>query len=157
MGLMIVLASNVVPLESAGRWETIEVRVSPPRPQIAPGTYWARSVSLRKYTAFNRTILELQFDVYKAAPEDSPVLARVPMFVRLPKSGDRLSANCRLASMLRMLGLVRSDRVQAQNLDVLRGKLWRVEVADTKQDQGGPLKDTDLKPYSVVRRPIGRG
>ena len=141
-----------------GPWDTtVSVRVPPPRPRIPAGPYWGRSVSLRKYQAFDRTILELGFDVYEAEPAASVVLARLPMFIRLQKGGDKLSPNSRLATMLYMLAHVRRDKIRAQNLDVLRFKLWRVEVADTQQDHSGKLKNTEIEPYSVVRRVVARG
>jgi hypothetical protein len=122
-----------------------------------PGAYWGRSVSLRKYEAFDRPVLELGFDIYEGEPAASVVLARLPMFIRLPRSGDRLSPNSRLAMMLYMLSQVRGDKIRAQSLDVLRSKLWRVEVDDTRQDHSGKLKDTNIEPYSVVRRVVARG
>jgi hypothetical protein len=79
------------------------------------------------------------------------------MFIRLPEGGDKLSPNSRLATMLYMLGQVRGDKIRAQNLEVLRHKLWRVEVGDTQQDHSGKLKGTEIEPYSVVRRVLARG
>jgi hypothetical protein len=79
------------------------------------------------------------------------------MFIRLPEGGDKLSPNSRLATMLYMLGQVRGDKIRAQNLEVLRHKLWRVEVTDTQQDHSGRLKNTEIEPYSVVRRVVARG
>jgi hypothetical protein len=150
-------AENIVPLPAGGAWDTVSVRVPPPRPRILAGSYWARSVALRKYEAFKRPLLELGFDVYETDPAASVVLARLPMFIRLPEAGDKLSPNSRLATMLYMLGQVRGDKIRAQNLDVLRFKLWRVEVADTQQDHSGKLKNTEIEPYSVVRRVVARG
>jgi hypothetical protein len=150
-------AENIVPLPAGGAWDTVSVRIPPPRPRIVAGSYWGRSVSLRKYEAFKRPLLELGFDIYQAEPADSVVLARLPMFIRLPEGGDKLSPNSRLATMLYMLGQVRGDKIRAQNLEVLQFKLWRVEVADTQQDHSGKLKNTEIEPYSVVRRVVARG
>lgn len=150
---------NVVALHSTTCecWTTVSVRVAPPRPSITPGPYWGRSVAAKTYKAFDRTILELGFDIFDGNPGDGAVLARLPMFIRLPPAGAKLSPNSRLASMLYMLGQVRGERVTSQNLDILRFKLWRVEVGDTKQDHTGSIKDSEIQSYSVVRRVLARG
>jgi hypothetical protein len=148
--------SNVVPINEGARWEHVSIRVAPDRPRIDPREYYAKSVGLRKYKAFERTIVELQFDVYAAEPGSSAIVARLPMYASLPKHNGALSPNSRLAGMLRMLGQVRRDRVQPRDLDVLRDKLWRVAVDDTKRDNAGELTDTEIPPYSVIRRVLGR-
>jgi hypothetical protein len=102
-------------------------------------------------------MLELGFDVFEADPGASVVLARLPMFIRLPKGGDRLSPNSRLATMLYMLGQVRGDKIRTQDLEILRFKLWQFEVNDTQQDHSGKLKNTEIEPYSVIRRVVARG
>jgi hypothetical protein len=149
-------AENVVPLIRAP-WDSVSVRVAPERPRIEPGTYTVASVGLRKFTAFGRRNLELLFEVYAGEPGVSPVLAKVPLFIRLPASGRALSPNSRLAVMLTMLGRVRQDAHSTSDLSVLRHKHWRVVVADTKQDSAsGSLDETEIPRYSVVRRVIAR-
>jgi hypothetical protein len=58
--------------------------------------------------------------------------------------------------MLAMIYQVRRDKYETYDLSVLRDKLWRVQVTDTKQDHAGPLKDTEIKPYSTIRRVLSR-
>src|SRR5262245_38320725 len=141
---------NVVPLPALGVWEAVSVRVPPPRPRIPAGQYWAVSVTLETRQQFDRRIVEINFDVFEGDPGTSMVIARVPLFARLPPRGDRLSANSRLAVMLHMLGQVRGDRVRRESLDILRNKLWRVLVGDTAQDSSGKLEGTEIAPYTVI-------
>jgi len=151
-------SGNIVPLRPGHRWEDVRVRVGPPRPRIAPGTYEAITVGLRRNDRFDRRGVELLFNVYEGQVCASPVIAYdVAMFISLPAKKDgSLSPNCRLAQMLGMLDQVRRDKYRTYDLSVLEGKVWRVLVDDTKQDHTGKLKDTDLVPYSVVRRVLSR-
>ena len=149
---------NIVPFRPGHRWEDVRVRVGPPRPRIEPGTYEAVSVGLRRNDRFDRRGIELLFNIYEGQVGASRVLASdVAMFISLPAKKDgALSPNSRLAQMLGMLDQVRRDRYRTYDLSVLEGKVWRVLVDDTKQDHSGKLKDTELVPYSVVRRVLSR-
>lgn len=150
---------NFVTLRPAGhRWEDVKVRVGPPRPRITPGTYEAITVGLRRTDRFDRRCVELVFKVYEGHACASRVLAdEVPMFISLPsKKEGALSPNSRLAHMLAMLDQVRRDRFRTYDLSVLEGKVWRVVIDDTKQDHTGKLENTELAPYSVVRRVLSR-
>ena len=151
------MTANVIPLGDQGRWDHVSVRVEPDRPRIEPDIYTAKTVSLRKnVTRFERMILELDFDVYQGEAGLSPVLATLTMYITLPPKKAPLSPNCRLAQMLSMLNQVRRDRYETLDLSILRDKLWRIQVADTKQDHTGSLKDTEIKPYSTIRRVLSR-
>ena len=137
----------------SGQWADVQVRLPPARPRITPGLYQARSASLRIFDAFNRKNLELGFDVFEGEATDGVLLARIPLFIRMPgKRG--LSPNSRLARLLYLVG-PQPTRWTKVNLDMLRNKLWFVEIADTEQDS----KNDKLSPqlaYSVIRRMISR-
>ena len=150
------VSEKVVDLSKSARWDDVKVRVAPPRARIEPGTYFAASVELKRFKAFGRSNVELGFDVFAGDPGISSLLGRVPMFITLPKGRGPLAPNCRLATMLAMLGHVRRDHYRDEDLRVLRGKLWRVEVSDTQQDHTGKLEGTEIQPYSVVRRALAR-
>jgi hypothetical protein len=150
-------ANNIVPFRSGHRWEDVKVRIGPLRPRIEPGTYEAISVGLRRYRRFDRAIVEVTFNIFEGQAGVSRLIASdVPMFNPLPDSNGALSPNCRLAQMLGMLDRVRRDKHRTCDLSVLEGKVWRLTVDDTKQDHTGKLKDTELVPYSVVRRVLSR-
>jgi hypothetical protein len=150
--------ANIVPFRPGHRWEDVRVRVGPARPRIEPGTYEAISVGLRRNDRFDRRGVELLFNVYEGQVCASPVIAYdVAMFISLPvKKDGSLSPNCRLAQMLGMLDQVRRDKYRTYDLSVLEGKVWRVVIDDTKQDHTGKLENTELVPYSVVRRVLSR-
>jgi len=141
--------------EPVARWIDVEVRIPPRRPRIEPGTYQAVSISLEKKTAFGRQTLELGFDCYAGdvGAGEAMLLGRVPYFVRLPgKNG--LSPNSSLARLFYLLGISprRHERVR---LDILRGKVWLVEVADMKRDsQERPIGKDET--YSHIVRVVSR-
>jgi hypothetical protein len=134
-------------------WADVQVRLPPPRPRIAPGSYQARSATLTAFDAFNRKNLELGFDVFQGEATDGVLLARIPLFIRMPgKRG--LSPNSRLARLLYLLGS-QPTRWTKVNLDVLRNKLWFVEIADAEQDSNNDKLSPQLA-YSVIKRVISR-
>jgi hypothetical protein len=135
-------------------WDDVEVKLGPKRPRIAPGLYEAVSVSLRTFSAFNRENLELGFNVFDGAATDGVVLARIPKFFRKPARGKPLPPGSDLAAMFYLLGQS-PRRATATNLRTLRGKLWRVEIADADFDSRQRKVATN-ESYSVVRRVVER-
>jgi hypothetical protein len=128
-------------------WVEIEVKLPPPRPRIAPGTYQARSTSLALLEGYNRRTAELTFEVYKGEAAKGIILAKVPLFLTLPgRSG--LSPNSKLARLLYTAGQ-RPTRTSRISLDVLRHKLWFVEVGDAQKDSAGRALGADST-YSVI-------
>lgn len=145
------MSADVIPLrdEPDGEWIDVAYSIPPPLPRIPAGSYQARSVALRKREAFKRKVLVLEFDVYRGDSLQGDVLARLPMFLRLP--GPRgLSPNSKLARIFYVLYAgTPPSRWGRLPLSVLRGKLWRVQVADAEKD----VNDDDLPEaakYSVV-------
>lgn len=134
-------------------WPDIEVRVPPRLLRIEPGEYQACSVQLRKFSAFRRENLRLDFEIYEGEVINGIALGRVPMFFRLPgKKG--LSPASKLARLLYMAG-AKPTRWERINLNLLRAKLWQVQVGDAEHDAGeSPLSIAAT--YSVIKRVLAR-
>jgi len=149
-----VPAAKIVSISQVdAAWAHVEVRLPPPRPRVEPGIYQAISVSLTPFNAYDRRNLELGFDVFQGDATDGVLLARLPMFLRLPgKRG--LSPNSKLARLLYVLG-VKPTRWTRVDLNVLRGKLWSIEVGDADRDTTNAGLPAGLA-YSVVKRVISR-
>ena len=58
-------------------WPDIEVRVPPPLLRIEPGEYQAYSARLRKFSAYRRENLRLDFEIYKGEMTNGIELGRV--------------------------------------------------------------------------------
>lgn len=129
-------------------WAEIEVTLPPARPRILPGAYQARSTSLTLLDNYNRRTAELTFEVYKGEFASGVILAKVPLFLALPGSRAGLSPNSKLARLLYTAGQHPTRRSRI-SLDVLRYKLWFVEVADAKRDSGGRTLGPEST-YSVI-------
>src|SRR5437879_13898339 len=84
-------------------WPDIEVRVPPPLLRIEPGEYQAYSARLRKFSAYRRENLRLDFEIYKGEMTNGIELGRVPMFFRLP-GNKGLSPASKLARLLYTAG-----------------------------------------------------
>jgi hypothetical protein len=125
-----------------------------------PGPYEARSADLTTFTAFRRRSLVLYFDLYRGLAEHGIVLARVPMFFRLPSAGRPLRPTSKLARVFDLLA-PRTRRLDRLPLETLRGKLWRVEVGDVRTSAdhtaaGEPRPLHEQQRYSVVRAVLER-
>lgn len=140
-------------------WPDLSVRAAPRPPRIKAGVYEARSVDLKSFTAYRRRCVSLHFDVYAPNFVDGTVLARLAMYCRLPASGHRLSPSSKLARLFDLVGYQgRRDRLP---MNLLRNKLWRVEVGDVRcsadaDDTGRPRPLADAQQYSVVRAVVER-
>lgn len=138
------------------RWPDLKIRVAPARPRIEAGVYVARTVGLEAFSAYKRKCVALFFDVYASAFEAGVILARVPMYFRLPPEGRRLSPSAKLVRLFDLLG-PRPQRLDRLPLNSLRDKLWKVEVGDVSV--GGGVHDSRGRPrplheaqrYSVIR------
>ena len=103
----------------------LEVVVPADLPRLAPGVYEAVSVWCRRITRFDRTVLEIDFDVYDGDLAAGRVLARLPMFLRWTKTP---TARSRFGRLLRCGGL-QPSRGRPVTLQTLERKAWRVRVA----------------------------
>jgi len=150
-------AGNVVSLPTLEqRWDKVQIRLAPDRPRIPAGEYEATTTGLRYLDKkFDRPTIEFLFTVYEGRAGDSRVLAVLPMWIPLPTRGGALSPNCRLSRMFALLELVRRDKFRPSDCDVLRGKVWKISVSDTKYTTSGKLKNPKLS-YSVVREVLDR-
>jgi hypothetical protein len=152
------VSADVIPIgEATDDWrDDIVVKVAAPRPRLTPGSYEARSVSLTKFNAFNRLNIELGFDVYEGRAERGVVLARIPLYARLPGARG-LSANSKLARLFHLLhhGAATPPRWGRLPLSQLRHKLWRVIVADAMKDTNDEELPERLR-YSVIQQVVER-
>ncbi len=110
--------------------------------------------------AYRRRCLALLFDIYAEPFEAGIVLARIPMYFRLPAHGRRLSMSSKLMRLFALLGPLprRLDRLP---MNTLRHRLWRVEVGDVgvssePDGQGRPRPLHTTQRYSVVRAVVER-
>ena len=151
------MTADVIPIigQDSEEWLDATISVPPPRPRITPGSYDARSVTLKKFQAFNRMNLELGFDVFKGPAEHGVVLARIPLYCRFP-GAKGLSPNSKLARLFHLLyhgnGPSRWGRLP---LSHLRHKLWRVIVADALKDVNDEELPERLR-YSIVQHVVER-
>jgi hypothetical protein len=154
------LSADVIPIggeDVGGEWvQDLVVKVPAPRPRITPGSYEARSVSLTKFSAFNRMNLELGFDVFQGPAVNGVVLARIPLYTRLP-GPKGLSPNSKLARLFHLLhhGSATPTRWGRLPLAALRNKLWRVVVADAEKDVNDETLPEKLR-YSVIQQVVER-
>jgi hypothetical protein len=131
------MQSDVIPLrqpETSDAGPT--VALAQPFRRILPGTYEARSMTVRRRTAYRRTYLEVFFQVFDGPAVAGRVLGRVPAFFPLPAGGRELSPSAALTRWIQLLGVPsRRDRVPLRTLE---NKLWRIEVGDvtTSRDRG---------------------
>lgn len=125
-------------------WD-IEVIVPVPVPRLEPGDYEAVSCSCRRVSRYNRTVLEIDFDVYEGALTDGRVLARLTLYLNWSKQP---SAKSKLGRLLRC-GQLEPSRGRPVTLQVLERKAWRVRVIDAQHNQDGtPLTETVR--YSII-------
>jgi hypothetical protein len=132
----------------ADTWPDLKIQVGPSLVRIEPGEYEARSADLTSFKAFRRRILRLDFDVFRGPASDGILVARLPYFMPVPER--RLSQASKLFRLFLLLGVqpARSGRLP---LNLLRAKLWRVEVGDAEKDAAGAPLPPPLR-YSVVKR-----
>lgn len=149
------MSPGVIPMPGpdSDPWADLEIKLPPPRPRIDPGIYQARSVRLQMLEGFNRRTVELTFEVYKGELSAGVALARVPMFLRWPQKKG-LSPNSKLARLFYTAG-IRPSRGTHVSLDVLRYKLWLVEVGDAKKDANDSQLSTETA-YSVIKNVVKR-
>lgn len=138
-----------LPGQPTEEWVQVDVVLPPPSPRIPPGTYQAVSIKLTREEAFRRLNGRLEFDIFDGPAEHGAVLARLPFFFRWPAKKKTLAPNSKLARLLYVAG-IRPDRHRRISLDVLRHKLWRVEVGDAEKDSMG-LDLMASSTYSVVK------
>lgn len=143
-----------------GLWPDLRVVLEAPRPRIAPGLYEARSVDLKTFSVFRRRCLALYFDVYEGEAVGGRVIARVPMYFRLPRLDRPLRSSSKLARVFQLVNpsARRRDRLP---LNVLRSKLWRVEVGDVaegseRDERGHGRALHQAQRYSIVRAVLER-
>jgi len=137
-------------------WPDLEgIQVEPSRDRILPGDYVARSVRLEPFIAFRRRSLAIWFDIYKGTFEQGEIIAHVPMYFRLPDKGGRLGPSSKLARTFDLIQ-PRTRRRDRLPMNVLRNRLWLVEVGDCvtgapheRQRQGRSLHERQV--YSVIR------
>lgn len=141
-------------------WPDLKVPVAASLPRVAPGIYEARTVDVKSRTTFRRRCLVLYFDVYQGSFESGLILARLPMYFRLPVNGHRLWSTSKLARLFDLLDSrkIRMDRLP---MNALRNKLWRVEVGDVTTSaehnhNGQPRPLHERQRYSVVRAVLER-
>ena len=148
-------ASRATPTDPIGEWPDLGIAAQPSFPRIPAGRYQARTADLRTFVAFRRRILRLDVDVFRGEALNGVVLARLPLFFRLPDHGRPLSPSSKLARLYDLIVGPRVLRHDRLHLRVLRGKLLLVEVNDvTKDGEGRPLADHSR--YSVVRAVLER-
>ena len=125
-------------------WD-IEVVVPLPVPRIEPGDYEAVSIACRRISRYNRTVLEIDFDVYAGALIEGRVLARLTLYMNWSKQP---SPKSKLGRLLRCGGL-QPSRGRPVTLQALERKAWRVRVIDAQHDPDGvPLTETTR--YSLI-------
>ena len=125
----------------------------PRRPRIEPGDYTARSVEMHWRFGFGRRSLELHFDIFQA-DYPSPIIARLPLFLRVPEEGKDLPPSSALAKILYLLGQD-GPRTTRGKYTVLIDKLWLVRVEDQVVDsQKHPLPKAEQ--YSIIRKVLER-
>ena len=137
-------------------WPELSIRVSISRPRIRASVYTARSVSLEAIKIFRRHCLVLHFDVFDGDYSAGRVVARIPLYLRLPERGRPLAPSSKLARLFDLAGVqvARRDRLP---MNALRNRLWRVEVGDVTTSYekdpmtGQPRLLADSLRYSVVR------
>jgi len=147
-------SADVVPLgHRAAQDDGPVVAIARPFRRIPAGLYEARSMTIRRRTAFKRTYLEAFFEVFDGPAVAGRILGRVPAFFPLPAGGRELAPSATLSRWLQLLGTpTRRDRVPLRTLE---NKLWRVEVGDvtTSRDRGldgRPRPLPELQRYSKV-------
>lgn len=146
---------NVLPLPTPEPEEggIFEIKLPPPLPRIPPGRYQARSVEFKRFVAFNRENLRLDFDVFDGDATRGIVLAQIPMFMRWP--GKKvLSPNTRLARLFYLAG-IRPQRQSKLSLSPLQHKLWRVVVNDAGKDSEDQELPEPVR-YSVITQVLER-
>lgn len=137
-------------------WPDLEIRTAAPRPRIHPGVYQATSATLEAITVFRARRLVLSFDVFEGDYSAGRVLARVPLFIRLPDKGRPLAPSSKLARLFNLAGasITRRDRLP---MNTLRAHLWLIEVGDVTTSHekdpmtGQPRVLPEALRYSVVR------
>lgn len=117
-------------------------------------------MDLKTFSVFKRRCLMLHFDVYAGSFETGQILARLPMFFRLPPAGCPLRPTTKLARLFDLLSPRRTRRDRLP-LDALRNKLWRVEVGDVRtgaehNEHGEPRPLHEHQRYSVIRAVLER-
>jgi hypothetical protein len=101
-------------------WEPLTVDLPAKRPRVDPGMYQARAVTLRRFRAYDRTTLELGFEVWRGDPlqmageslQESPpaeLLAIVPLFMPWPGKDTKgkakaQSPNSQIALLFYLMG-----------------------------------------------------
>jgi hypothetical protein len=135
--------SDVIPLrQPEAKDDGLVVAIAQPFRRIAPGTYEARSMTIRRRSAYKRTYLEAFFQIFDGPATSGRVLGRVPAFFPLPPHGRELAPSANLTRWIQLLGMPsRRDRVPLRTLE---NKLWKVEVVDVVHDRGADGKRRPL-------------
>jgi hypothetical protein len=150
------MSARIIPISpepEPATWQPIEVVVPPRLPRITPGEYGAVTVGCRRYEAFRRQVLRLDFDVYSGpVTNGGVVIATVPLYLRW--SGKKPTPTSKLGRLLHIARLEPSRR-PVSLLSALAHKLWRVNVSDAQHDsKGDPLSEATT--YSVISQVLER-
>jgi hypothetical protein len=135
------MSANVFPLgERAPQDDGLVVAIAQPFRRFAPGTYEARSMTIRRRSHYKRAYLEAWFQVFDGPATGGRVLGRIPAFFPLPAASRELAPSSNIVRWIQLLGVPsRRDRVPLRTLE---NKLWRVQVIDVTEDrQGRPLSE----------------
>ncbi len=139
---------NVVPLHpDAGG---LEVELPRRLAHIPPGEYQAATVSVKRYTAFQRLVLQIDFDVFRGDIADGVRLARLPLFCRW--NGKRPAPSSKLGKLL-VTARLEGQKGRAIALSALTKKFFVVRVGDATSDSAG---NALREPYSVIRDVVAR-
>jgi hypothetical protein len=143
---------GVGPLEQleTTTWPDLALAVAATPARIRAGVYDGHSVTLHTFRAFGRRSLRIDFNIFEGGYERGVVIAKIPAFFRVPEGS--LASSSKLA---RLLDLVepRARRQHRIKIDVLRDKLFRVEVGDVLK---GANAEALTRSYSVVRQVLER-
>ena len=160
------MATSVTQFEPLQRavddWRDLEYPVGKSLPRVTPGIYLARTLDRKVIDCYKRSALVLSFDLFETDEPTSTVIARVPMFFRLPaRQGRPLSPTSKLARLFDLVLGPRSYRLDRLPMNALRHKLFHVEVGDcrtssTQDDRGNHRGLHDVCVYSVVRSVLDR-
>jgi hypothetical protein len=125
---------------------------------VPEGLYEARSVTVRRRTAYKRSYIEARFQLFDGPAEHGTILATgVPGF--FPIRGAVLAPSSNLARWVQLLNPAgRRDRLP---LRILERKLWRVQVVDVltsheRGRNGKPKPLPDALRYSKVAAVLER-
>jgi hypothetical protein len=135
--------------------DTLEVPIEASRPHIPPQDYLARSVGTDTFErrGWGRRLV-LWFDVYAGDPliDDPRILARLPLYCRLPNGGRPIKATSKLGRVLQFVE-PRRGRLSRVSLRALKHRLWVVRVRDVRtgvSPGGGQRPLAPPQVYSVI-------